>query len=141
MANALSMNFKHLVSIGTIDIDDDTFKIILLGSGFVFSPTLHDELADVSAYELDGVNGYTTGGATLAGQVVTRNDIDGRIDITWTNASWSASGGPIGPAVGAIIYDDTVVNDPIVGFIDFGGSYTQADGGTAIVSAISLRLR
>jgi hypothetical protein len=41
------------------------------------------------------------------------------------------------------VYDDTVaapVAKPIVGYIDFNGNQTQADGGTATISNIEFRI-
>lgn len=107
-----SNNIKELLATAEIDFGADAFQIILMELGFVFDPDTHDEYADVAGNELPTLNGYTIGGETLAGVAVTRNDLDDRIDVTWNNVTWTAVGGPIGPAVGAIIYDDTVLNDP-----------------------------
>lgn len=141
MANAASNNLTELISEGTINFDSDVFKIILMSSGFVYNRVTHDDYSDVSANELPTANGYTAGGATLAGVAVTRDNINNWTLISWNNVVWTAAGGPIGPASGAIIYDDTVVNDPIVGYIDFGGNYTQADGGTATIIDPAVRVR
>ncbi len=112
----------------------------MMQSGFVFNKDTHQLYGDVSGNELAGVNGYTTGGATLAGVSVVQDNVDDRCEITWSNVTWSAVGGPIGPASGAIIYDDTVANDPIVGYIDFLADYTQPDGGTASIIAPEIRI-
>jgi hypothetical protein len=91
-------------------------------------------------------NGYTAATKALSGVAVTEDDTDDRCEITWSNATWTASGGSIGPTPGAIIYDDTVVAggvtvaDPIIGYIDFGGDQTQADGGAATISNIEVRI-
>ena len=143
MATSASNKIKYLLATGVIDFSNDTFKIILMQSGFTFNKDTHHGYADVSASELPTGNGYTAGGATLSGVAVTEDDTDDRTEITWNNASWTASTGAIGPSPGAIIYDDTVTTptaDPIVGYIDFGGDQTQADGGTATVSGIEVRL-
>lgn len=109
-------------------------------SGFVFDKDAHHYYADVSGNELGSGNGYTAGGATLAGVAVTEDDVDDRTEVVWSNRSWTAGGGPIGPASGAIIYDDSVANDPIVGYIDFLGDYTQPDGGTVTIIAPEVRI-
>jgi hypothetical protein len=114
--------------------------IILMESGFVFNKDTHEEYADVSGNELPNGNGYTTAGELLAGVAVAEDDVDDRCEVTWNAVSWTAVGGPIGPASGAIIYDGTVANDPVVGYIDFGGDYTQADGGVATLSDIEVRI-
>jgi hypothetical protein len=140
MANAAPNHIKYLLATKAIDFANDTFKIILMESGFVFDKDAHEEYSDVSGNELATANGYTAGGATLAGVAVTEDDIDDRCEITWNNITWTAVGGAIGPASGAIIYDDTVANDPIVGYLDFGADYTQPDGGTATVIGIEVRI-
>ena len=140
MTTEASNHIKYLLATGAIDFSSDTFKIILMDTGFSFNKDTHEEYSDVSGSELSSGNGYTTGGNTLAGVSVTEDDTDDRTEITWNNTSWTASGGSIGPTPGAIIYDDTVANDPIVGYIDFGGEQTQADGGTATISNIEVRI-
>ena len=140
MANQCPNHIKYLLATKAIDFDNDTFKIMLMDTGFTFDKDADAELADVSAEELANGNGYTTGGNTLAGVSVTEDDVDDRCEVTWNASSWTAAGGAIGPSPGAIVYDDTVANDPIVMFIDFGAEYTQADGGTATISSIELRI-
>lgn len=140
MANLVPNHFKYLLATKAIDFANDVFQIIIMDSGFAFNVDDDAEYSDVSAEELANGNGYTTGGETLAGVSVTEDDVNDRCSIEWNNASWTAAGGPVGPTPGAIIFDDTVVNDPIVGFLDFGAEYTQADGGTATLSSLEVRI-
>lgn len=140
MANQASNKIKYLLATGVVDFLNDTFKIALMGSGFIFNKDTHHSYTDISASELANGNGYTAGGATLAGVAVTEDDVDDRTEITWNNPSWTAAGGPIGPAAGAVIYDDTHVDKPIVGYIDFGSDYTQVDGGTATLASVQVTI-
>lgn len=140
MATAASNKIKYLLATKAIDFANDVFQIILMQSGFTFNIDTHHGYADLSASELTTGNGYTAGGNTLAGVAVTENDTDDRTEVTWNNTTWTASGGSVGPVAGAIIYDDTVADDPIIGYIDFGGDVTQADGGIATVANIEVRL-
>ncbi len=143
MASELSNKIKYLVAKKVVDFSADSFKIILMASGFVFNKDTHHAYADVSASELATGYGYTRNTATLSGVVVTEDDTNDRCSVTWNNATWTASGGNIGPTPGAIIFDDTVTTptaDPIVGYIDFGGEQTQVDGGVATISSIEFRL-
>ena len=109
-------------------------------SGFTFDKDNHEEYSDVSGQELAAGNGYSAGGNTLAGVSVVEDDADDRCEITWNNTTWVATTGPIGPTCGAIIIDQTVANDPIVGFIDFLGDYTQEAGGTATLINPEVRI-
>lgn len=143
MSTEASNKIKYLLSTKVIDFANDVFKIILMQSGFTFNKDDHHGYSDLSASELATANGYTVGGNTLAGVAVTENDVDDRTEVSWNNTTWTASGGAIGPSPGAIIYDDTVTTptaDPIVGYIDFAGDQTQADGGVATISNIEVRV-
>lgn len=143
MPTIASNKLKYCLATKQIDFSADVFKIILMADGFTFDQDTHHGYADVSASELANGNGYVTGGNTLAGVVVTEDDVDDRTECTWNNSAWVASGGSIGPTPGAIIYDDSLAApqaDPIIGFIDFGGNQTQSDGGTATISNIEVRI-
>lgn len=140
MAGTIANNFRVLIAQGAVDFDANTFKAIAMKEGFVFNPATHDLYADVSASEQDTGYGYTAGGVTLTGVSITQNNTDARADITWNNITWTASGGDVGPLTGVIIYDDSLTSDPIVGYINFGGSYTVADGGTATIANVKIRI-
>ena len=143
MASTVANKIKYLLAKKAIDFSADSFKIILMKSGFVFDKDTHHGYADVSASELATGYGYTQNTKTLSGVTVTEDDTDDRTEVTWSNVTWTASGGSIGPTPGAIIFDDTVTTptaDPIIGYIDFGGEQTQADGGVATISGIEFRL-
>jgi len=143
MATDISNKVTFLLAKKVIDFSADSFKIILMASGFVFNRDTHEGYADVSASELPTGNGYTVNTKVLAGVAVNEDDTDDRTEITWSNVTWAASGGAIGPTPGAIVFDDTVTTrtaDPIIGYIDFGGNQTQADGGVATIAGIELRI-
>jgi len=143
MASTASNKVKYLLATKIISFSADSFKIILMATGFTFNKDTHHVYADVLASELPTGFGYTQGTKVLAGVAVTEDDTDDRTEVTWTNAAWTAAGGSIGPTPGAIIYDDTVaapVVDPIVGYIDFGGDQTQVDGGIATISSLEFRV-
>jgi len=140
MTTEASNHIKYLLATKVIDFANDTFKLILMDTGFTFNKDTHALYSDVSGSELASGNGYTTKGETLAGVSVSEDDTDDRAEITWNNETWTASGGAIGPTPGAIIIDETAANDPVVGYIDFGGEQTQADGGTCTISNIEVRI-
>jgi hypothetical protein len=140
MASTVANRIKLALATKLIDFSADSFKIILMVSGFTFNKDTHHGYADVSASELATGNGYTANTKTLAGVTVTEDDTDDRTEVTWNSVTWTASGGDIGPTPGAIIFDDTAANDPIVGYIDFGGDQTQTNGGIATIANIEFRL-
>lgn len=147
MASTVSNKLKFLLASKIIDFANDTFIIILMQSGFVFDRDAHVAYANVSAFELPTANGYTIKSKELTGVKVTEDTVNDYCSVVWSNVTWTATGGSIGPTPGAIIIDDTIADggaglpaDPVIGYIDFGGNQTQADGGTATISNIEVRI-
>lgn len=100
----------ELIGDGSIDLDNDTFKIALVTSGYTFSAA-HDEYADITN-ELTTANGYTSGGGTLANVTWTRTN--GVATFDSDNFVWTASAAGI-TARRAIIYDDTSAGKKLIG--------------------------
>lgn len=140
MATEPSNHLKYKLAIGDIAFDTDSFKIILMNNAFTFNRDTHATYANVSASELATGNGYTVNTKTLAGVAITEDDTDDRGEVTWSNVSWTASGGSIGPSNGAIIFDDTTADDTVVGYIDFGSAQTAADGGNFNIINVAVYL-
>ena len=145
MSSTVADKVKFLLMSKVIDFANDSFKIILMQSGFTFNAgTMYGYgTAGVSSMELATANGYVVNTKTLGAATLTEDDVSNYTTVTWANVVWTASGGPIGPTPGAIIFDDTVAvpqAKPIIGYIDFSGNQTQADGGTITISNIAFRI-
>lgn len=140
MSNKAPNHIKYLIAIGSIGFSGDSFIIILMASGFIFDVDAHTKYSEVVANELPTLYGYTRGNKALTGITLVENDTDDQCNITFDPVTWTASGGDIGPTPGAIIYDDTHPDKPIVGYIDFGTEYTQINGGTATLADIEVRI-
>lgn len=121
-------HFKYLLATKAVDLANDVFKIILMDSAFAFDKDTHALLADVTANQLATGYGYTQDSKTLSGVTVSENDTSDKATSVWSDVTWTASGGAIGPMGAAVIYDDTVTGDPVVMCIDFGADYTTSDG-------------
>lgn len=143
MATINSNRYVFELHNANVDWGVDTFSIILMQSGYVFDPDLHDTYADVIASELAAGNGYLAGGSNLAGVTVTRDDANNRTDVTCDDVQWDASGGSIGPSPGAIVMKDTgtASTSIVVGYIDFSGDQTAPDGAPFIIRNIVVRGR
>jgi hypothetical protein len=74
---------------GLIDLDTDTFKMILTTSAYTPDQDTHDFRNDVTN-EVVGT-GYTAGGATLAGVSVTYDAATNEVRISWTDPTWPTS--------------------------------------------------
>ena len=131
MAAYLYDQYTKLCMTGVINPATDTFRIILLTSGYTFDPA-HTQLSDLGANELATGNGYTVGGLILAGQTLTVSGDDTTLDFD--DATWTGTGGDIGPVTGAAIFSDTSTNDMLACYIDFGGSKTCAVDSTFLIA-------
>jgi hypothetical protein len=119
---------KLLLLTKQIDCANDVFKINLMNSAFVFDKDTHGLLADVAASQIATGNGYTQDSKTLTGVAVTQDNENDMVAAAWSDVTWTAAGGSIGPTGSAIVYDDTATDKPIVMHIDFGDACTTADG-------------
>ena len=115
-----------------IDLDADTFKMILLANTYTPAINTHDDYADVSGNELSG-NGYAAVSLTVtwdrAGGAT--NTFDSSVNPVFT-----AAGGSI-VAKYAVIYDDTNATDALVAYCDLetgGGDVTVTNGNTLTVT-------
>lgn len=122
---------------GAIDFDTDTFKVMLVASGYSPDKDAHDFRNDVTN-EVSGT-GYAAGGeaATVSVNNDTAND---RQDITLGAASWPAS---TITARGAVYYKSRgglSSADEIIAYIDFGGDITSTNG-TFSLSASTIRIQ
>lgn len=104
-----------------------TLKLMLLNNSASFNAA-HTAISSLSSNEVSG-NGWTAGGITLANVAVTTvTTNDAMLDAD--DVSVTASGGDIGPAYAAVLYDST--SSKPLAYIDFGG-LKQAGVGTPLL--------
>jgi hypothetical protein len=129
MANVLYNSFKRDIANGSIDLDTDTIKLMLVTSTYVPNIDTHTKRSDITN-EVVGV-GYTAGGVTLANKTVAVNNTTDKgvfdaDDITIPNATITARGGVLYKSRGGV-----ATADELIGYIDFvtdvistGGNFT-----------------
>lgn len=78
---------------GTIDLDLDTIKCVLLASAYTPNRSTHTVYAHLTN-ELSTANGYTSGGATMASPTTTRASAVTTFDAADV-PTWTASGGSL----------------------------------------------
>ena len=129
MADVIYNSFKGKIMDGSIDLDTDTIKVVLVTSSYTPNIDTHTQYSHITN-QVTGT-GYTAGGATLANKSVAVDTTNDRAkfdadDTTWTSASITARG--------AIIYkyiddggspDDT---SPLICYKDFGADITSTNG-------------
>ena len=107
-----------------LDLDDttaDRFKVMLVTSAYTPDFGTHDFKVDVTN-EVSGT-GYSAGGESLTSVTLTQSG--GTItfdaaDVTWASSTITARG--------AVVYDDSIVNDPLICYIDFGADKSSSAG-------------
>ena len=132
---AVSINFydKFVLYFGEggIDLDGDTFDIILMNSTHTFTQA-NTNKADISANEIPTDNGYTQGAKTLGS--VTWAESSGTITFDAADTVWAASGGYIpssGDCTDAVVYSETSTSpsaDLLMCSIDFGQAESAGSG-------------
>ena len=104
-----------------INAGSDVWKVALSNR----TPVVASDTNLASAVEISAGNGYTAGGNTAA--TVSSTETSGTYKLVLTSpATWTASGGSIGPFQYAILYDSTT--DNLIGYWDYGSAVTLSDG-------------
>lgn len=116
-------HFLERLGDGGFDMDTDVFHILLMDNVHVFTAA-NTVYADISANELATQFGYTQNAKVLAG--VTWAQTGGVVTFDFTDPSWTAAGGAIGPTTDAVIISNTA--NLLMASIDFGAAHTAEDG-------------
>lgn len=134
-ADAASFNkfysFVDYLAKGTINLNTDTIKVMLTNTCPVDTNTTY---SSISSNELASGDGYTTGGATVAGTGVSNSS--GTETMTADATTWTSNTGSMGPFECAVYYDATASGDPLIGWYSNGSSVTLngANGDTFTVT-------
>lgn len=112
---------------GTIDLDNDSFKVMLVRQAYSPNVDTHTKVSDVTNEIND--TGYTAGGRALSGLSVSQDNGDDEgvwdaADVTWASSSISA--------YGAVIYDTTAASG-LICYFDFA-SYQVSSSGDFTIS-------
>lgn len=112
------------------NLASDTLKIALTNT----APNVatHAVLADIT--EISAANGYTAGGNQTAQS--SSSQTDGVYTLASADpATWTASGGSMGPFRYAVLYNATPTSPlkPLIGYWDYGASITLGVGETFTV--------
>ena len=137
MASFAFNKFWNKVLTGSIDLDTDTFKCMLVTASYSPDKDLHDFRNDVTN-EVSGT-GYTAGGATVT-VGVTDDTANDRQDISLGGISLGSS---TITARGAVYYKSrggVSSADELVAYIDFDADVISANG-TFTLNASTLRLQ
>lgn len=100
----------------------DTLKVMLTNTAPVATNSVKTDITEITA-----ANGYTAGGNTAA--ITSSAQTTGTYKLVLGDpATWTATGGSIGPFRYAVLYNDTALSKNLIGWWDYGSSVTLADG-------------
>lgn len=136
MASTAFDSFLDDLAKGSIDMDTDTFKVMLVTSGYTEDKAAHSKLSDVTS-EVSGT-GYTAGGATLV-PTVTKDTTNHRTTLTFPQVTWPSS---TITARKAVVYKSrggAASADELVFVNDFGSDVTTSNG-TFTLNASTIQL-
>jgi len=118
--NIISNRAHYLAFTGALDLNNDVLKVALMSNSYTVDK---DTNLFVNTYEISGT-GYTSGGATLTGSVVTQDDTGDLAKWDANDVEWPSS---TITARYAVIYN-TTNSDAIVCVFDFGADQTATNG-------------
>jgi len=118
--NIISNRAHYLAFTGALDLNNDVLKVALMSNSYTVDK---DTNLFVNTYEITGT-GYTSGGATLTGSVVTQDDTGDLAKWDANDVEWPSS---TITARYAVIYN-TTNSDAIVCVFDFGADQTATNG-------------
>lgn len=113
-------SFKEAMPEKVHNLGSDTLKWMLTNTAPSLSNSVKADITEISA----GF-GYTAGGATAT--VSSSSQTGGTYSLVLATTTFTAAGGSIGPFRYVVLYNDTATNDELIGYLDYGTSYTLPD--------------
>jgi hypothetical protein len=137
MASIVFNSFWDDLARGAIDLDTDTFKVMLVTSAYVEDKGLHLKRSSITN-EVAGA-GYTAGGTACA-FTVTKDTVNDRLDVTLGAVSWPTSTITARKAVFYKSRGGASTADELVAVNDFGSDVIST-AGTFSLTASTIRVQ
>lgn len=120
-------SFVEAVAEKVHNLGADSLKVMLSNTAPVATNSVKTDITEIAAG-----NGYTAGGNVAS--VSSSAQTSGTYKLILSDpATWTATGGSIGPVRYAVLYNDTATNKELIGWWDYGSSVTLATGETFTV--------
>jgi hypothetical protein len=115
--------FVEALAEGKHNFQTNTLKVYLSNA----TPDAAADAVKADLAEIAPGNGYTAGGNVAT--VTSSAQTGGLYKLVLADpATWTASGGPIGPFRYIVLYNDTSANDDLIAWYDFGSTLTVGAG-------------
>lgn len=137
MPSLIYNSFFEDIARGAVDLDTDTFWVMLTTSGYSENKDTHLKRSDVTN-EVTGT-GYTAGGQSVT-VTVTKDTVNDRLDVSLGSASWASSTITARKAVYYKRRGGAATADELVMVNDFG-SDVSSTAATFTLNASTLRIQ
>lgn len=118
-------DFTKQLARGKHAFDSHTFKVMLTNELPLNTYTVASNIKEIASG-----NGYVAGGKVTS---VTLSDLADGVSINGTEIVFAASGGSIGPFRYAVLYNESTVGGPLIGWWDYISSVILSDTETLTV--------
>lgn len=124
-------SFKVKLWQGKVDIENDTIKMAVMGTGHSIDIDTQEFWSDVSANEISD-SGYTAGGQQTTTVSVTQDNTADEAPLDFDDITWTLTG-PVTSRYG-VLYKDTGTpsTSPLIDSFDFGSDKTTENGDLTI---------
>jgi hypothetical protein len=133
MASLIYNSFVDDMARGAIDLDTDTFKVMLVSSAY--SPNKDTDLKRSAVTNEVSGTGYTAGGVTSA-CTVTKDTANDRVTLSFAAVNWASS---TITARAAVIYKSRgglASADELVCYVDFGADVSSSSATFSLGSSV-----
>ncbi len=121
-------SFVEALAEGVHNFQSNTLKVYLSNT----TPDAATDALKADLAEISAGNGYTAGGNTAT--LTSSSQTGGLYKLVLADpATWTASGGSIGPFRYAVLYNDTATGDPLIAWWDYGTAITLNAGDSIAV--------
>ncbi|PBA43511.1 hypothetical protein CKJ63_03360 [Mycobacterium avium] len=124
MTAALYGGFLQSLANKQINLNTDSFHVMLLGSGYTPSDA-HRYQSDIAAQEITGT-GYTAGGQALSS--VTTSYASKTLTLTAANIAWANSSIAAQYAAIVDVTPGSAAANPLIGYVNFGQLVSDTNG-------------
>ena len=107
-----------------VNCSSDQFVVALTNSAPVATNSILTDITQITYTNLSSRNLTTASSSQTTGTY----------SLVVNDLTLTASGGSVGPFRYVVVYDDTVANDPLVAWYDYGSSITLADTETLLIN-------
>jgi len=127
MASLAPNSLFHDIVTGAVDMDTDTFKVMLLTSAYTPNKDTHAKRSDVEANEVAGT-GYVAGGETVTVTVDAVDTVNDDVQTNLGGAAWAASTITARYAAYYKSRGGASSADELVYIVDFGSDQISSNG-------------